>query len=44
MSPAERGAWNQDLKLTAGQTLSALQQVHTTITVDVKLVGFDGDG
>lgn len=44
MDEGERSAWAADLKLTAGQTLEALGAPRATITVDVKLVGFDGDG
>ena len=44
MSDAAKAAWAADPKLTVGETLRALAAAATTITVDVKLVGFDGDG
>jgi hypothetical protein len=44
MSEAQRSAWAADLRLSAGATLEALTGPQVAITVDVKLVGFDGDG
>jgi len=44
MTDAQRQAWSHDLKLSAGATLQALSTPQATITVDVKLVGLDGDG
>lgn len=44
MSDSQRSAWANDLRLSAGDTLEALSSPQTSITVDVKLVGFDGDG
>jgi hypothetical protein len=39
-----RTAWAVDLKLTAGQTLAALEVPKVAVTLTVKLVGFDGTG
>lgn len=39
-----RVAWSHDLGLPINATLAALQQLPVPITVDVKLVGFAGDG
>lgn len=45
MTAAERRAWAVDLKATAAETAAALRAgAPVTVTVDVKLVGFDGDG
>jgi hypothetical protein len=44
MTDAHRTAWAGDMRLTAGETLAALAHPQATVTVDVKLVGFDGDG
>lgn len=40
----QRVAWGQDLGLSINGTLTAMQQMKVPITVDVKLVGFAGDG
>jgi hypothetical protein len=37
-------SWGQDLGLNINQTLTAMQSLKVPITVDVKLVGFAGDG
>ncbi|GBF98920.1 hypothetical protein Rsub_11712 [Raphidocelis subcapitata] len=39
-----RTAWALDLKLSAGQTLTALEVPRVAVTLTVKLVGFDGTG
>lgn len=44
MSDSQRVAWGQDLGLSINGTLTAMQQLKVPITVDVKLVGFNGDG
>jgi len=44
MSDPLRTSWASDLKMTAAGTLQALSEPRATITVDVKLVGFSGDG
>lgn len=44
MSDAQRVAWSQDLGLTINETLAALADGRVPIRVDVKLVGFTGDG
>jgi hypothetical protein len=44
MTGPQRAAWGSDLKMTAGATREALSAASTTITVDIKLVGFNGDG
>jgi hypothetical protein len=44
MTDAQRSVWAADLRLSAGATLEALKSPQVAITVDVKLVGFDGDG
>lgn len=45
MSEADRAAWAADTQLSVGAMLRALGEAMTaTLTVDVKLVGFDGDG
>lgn len=41
---AQRVAWSQDLGLTINETLAALADGRVPIRVDVKLVGFAGDG
>ena len=40
----QRVSWGQDLGLNINQTLEAMNQLRVPITVDVKLVGFAGDG
>ncbi|GBF97962.1 hypothetical protein Rsub_10635 [Raphidocelis subcapitata] len=44
MTDAQRAAWAGDLGLSAGATLAALTSPGAAVTVDVKLVGFDGEG
>jgi hypothetical protein len=44
MPDGQRVAWGQDLGLSINGTLTAMQQLKVPITVDVKLVGFAGDG
>lgn len=40
----QRVGWGQDLGMSINQTLTAMQLLKVPITVDVKLVGFAGDG
>uniref|UniRef100_A0A383W0V6 DUF7906 domain-containing protein n=1 Tax=Tetradesmus obliquus TaxID=3088 RepID=A0A383W0V6_TETOB len=44
MSDAQRTAWSHDLGYSINETLTALSEARVPITVDVKLVGFAGDG
>ncbi|WIA11080.1 hypothetical protein OEZ85_011230 [Tetradesmus obliquus] len=44
MSDAQRTAWSHDLGYSINETLEALAEARVPITVDVKLVGFAGDG
>eukprot|EP00877_Chromochloris_zofingiensis_P012803 jgi/Chrzof1/7777/Cz02g36110.t1 len=44
MSEAQRKAWAHDQSWTINQTLALLSSPKVTVTVDVKLVGFHGDG
>lgn len=44
MPDQQRVGWGQDLGLSINQTLTAMQLLKVPITVDVKLVGFAGDG
>jgi hypothetical protein len=44
MTDAQRLAWSQDLGITVNQTMNLLQQATVPLVVDVKLVGFSGDG
>lgn len=41
---AERVAWSHDLGLSINETLAALSEGRMPIKVDVKLIGFAGDG
>lgn len=44
MPDQQRVGWGQDLGMSINQTLTAMQLLKVPITVDVKLVGFAGDG
>lgn len=44
LSDQQRTAWSHDIGYTINETLQALTEVKTEIAVDVKLVGFSGDG
>eukprot|EP00882_Tetradesmus_deserticola_P023178 GHRQ01025216.1.p1 GENE.GHRQ01025216.1~~GHRQ01025216.1.p1 ORF type:complete len:133 (+),score=13.58 GHRQ01025216.1:110-508(+) len=44
MTEAQRTAWSHDLGYSINETLQALSEARVPITVDVKLVGFAGDG
>ncbi|KIY96704.1 hypothetical protein MNEG_11260, partial [Monoraphidium neglectum] len=44
LTEGQRGAWTHDLRLSAAETLAALAAPKVSVTVDVKLVGFDGEG
>lgn len=44
MTDGERRALGNDLKLTIGETLAAMDHPQATIPLEVRLVGFDGSG
>lgn len=44
LTDAQRVAWSHDLGLTVNETLAALGDGRVPIRVDVKLIGFAGDG
>eukprot|EP00878_Enallax_costatus_P035101 GHUV01039077.1.p1 GENE.GHUV01039077.1~~GHUV01039077.1.p1 ORF type:complete len:332 (+),score=22.17 GHUV01039077.1:218-1213(+) len=44
LTDSQRTAWSHDIGYTINQTLQALTEVKVEIIVNVKLVGFGGDG
>ena len=44
MGDSMRMQWSHDLGLTINQTIDLIKEPKVPITVDVKLVGFNGDG